>query len=141
MPTAAEIKQYVSDEHAQGVMEIASEGGITYWATQPTDDEFAGLPAGKTWTITEGTAPHPMFPFYDKREVDGIHYLNADDIRAAYAKLLDLNQTVVGREYHGYIVQSWIDRSEAGGIDLGQIDAGTADVIVQVAIFGEAKYG
>ena len=75
------------------------------------------------------------------REVEGVHYLNADDIRGAYAKLLDLDQQYVNREYHGYIVDSWIARTERDGIETGDIDAGTADVIVQLAALGEIRYG
>ncbi|ATI18933.1 hypothetical protein SEA_SQUEAKYCLEAN_70 [Streptomyces phage SqueakyClean] len=141
MPSIDEIKKYLTDERAQDIIDIASEGGITYWATEPTDEEFAGLPEGKQWTITEGTAPHPIFSFGDEREVEEVHYLNADDIREAYQKVLDLNQRYVGREYHGYVVQSWIDRDEKDGIDTAHIDAGTADILVQVACFDEVRYG
>lgn len=141
MPSIDEIKKYVTDETVQDIIDTASEGGITYWATEPTQEEFASLPEGKMWTIVEGTAPHPIFPFDDKREVEGVHHLNADDIRGAYAKLLELDQKYVNRDYHGYIVMSWIDRCDKTGIDGGQIDAGTADLLVQVAIFDEVRYG
>ncbi|MFE3589433.1 hypothetical protein ACFXOY_18190 [Streptomyces niveus] len=141
MPSAEEIKQYVTDEVAQDIINIASEGGITYWAIQPDDEQFAGLPEGKTWTIVEGTEPHPIWTFGEKREVDSVNYLNADDIREAYVKLLDLGQNYVGREYHGCVVQSWLDRTEKDGIGTGHIDAGTADVLVQIAIFDHVQYG
>ncbi|MFI5863538.1 hypothetical protein [Streptomyces sp. NPDC051546] len=141
MPSIDEIKKYVTDEVAQDVIDTARYGGITYWATQPTDEELDTLPKGKQWVIVEGTAPHPLFPFDDVREVEGVHYLNADDIREAYRKVLDLNQRYAGREYHGYVVQSWIDRDDKRGVDAGHIDAGTADVLVQVAIFDEVRYG
>lgn len=140
MPSIDEIKQFVTDQVAQSVIDIAS-AGITYWATNPTDEEFAGLPEGKQWTIVEGTAPHPIFPFDDVREVDGVYYLNADDIREAYLKLLSLAQALVGREYHGYIVDSWVNRDEEEGISLDHIDASVADVIVQVAALEEVRYG
>ncbi|WDS51786.1 hypothetical protein SEA_TRIUMPH_72 [Streptomyces phage Triumph] len=141
MPSTEDIKKYLTDERAQDIIDTASYGGITYWATEPTAEEFAGLPEGKTWTITEGTAPHPIFPFGDGREVEAVHYLNADDIREAYAKLLDLDQQYVNREYHGYIIGSWTARTERDGIETGDIDAGTADVIVQLAALGEIRYG
>ncbi|MFD7677510.1 hypothetical protein [Streptomyces sp. NPDC060187] len=140
MPSIDEIKQFVTDQTAQDIIDTAS-AGITYWATNPTDEEFAGLPEGKTWTIVEGTAPHPIFAFDDVREVEGVYYLNADDIREAYRKLLSLDQTLVGREIHGYVVDSWINRDEKDGIDTAHIDAGTADVIVQVAALEEVRYG
>ncbi|WJN62606.1 hypothetical protein [Streptomyces phage phiScoe1] len=141
MPTIEQIAPYLTDERAQDIIDIASEGGITYWATEPTAEEFAGLPEGKTWTIVEGTAPHPIFAFDDVREVEGVHYLNADDIREAYRKLLDIDQPYVNTEYHGYVIQSWLERNGRDGIETGDIDAGTADVIVQVAIFDKVIYG
>ncbi|MEU8133261.1 hypothetical protein [Streptodolium elevatio] len=142
MPTADQIKKYVNDERVQDIVDIAAEGGITYWAITPNDAEFAGLPEGKTWTIVEGIEPHPLYPpFNEGREVEAVHYLNADDIRQAYAKLLDLDQDFVCEEYHRYIVQSWIDRDEAEGIDVCMVDAGAADAIVQMAIFGALVYG
>ncbi|QBI99433.1 hypothetical protein SEA_CAELUM_73 [Streptomyces phage Caelum] len=140
MPSTEEISKYITDQTAQDIIDTAS-AGITYWATEPTDEEFAGLPEGKTWTIVEGTAPHPIFPFDDEREVEGVYYLNADDIREAYRKLLSLDQALVGREIHGYVVDSWINRDEKQGIDTAHIDAGTADVIVQVAALEEVRYG
>lgn len=141
MPSTDKIKKYLTDERAQDIIDTASYGGITYWATEPSDEEFAGLPEGKTWTIVEGSAPHPIFPFDDEREVEAVHYLNADDIREAYAKLLDLDQEYVNREYHGYILESWQERDEKDGIDASHIDAGTADFIVQLAALGEVRYG
>ncbi|WP_420312570.1 hypothetical protein ACOB87_38085 [Streptomyces sp. YS-B37] len=140
MPSIDEIKQFVTDKVAQGIIDIAS-AGITYWATNPNEEEFAGLPEGKAWTIVEGPAPHPIFTFDDVREVEGVYYLNADDIREAYRKLLSLDQTLVGREIHGYIVDSWVKRDEEQGISLDYIDAGVADVIVQVAALEEVRYG
>ncbi|ATI18854.1 hypothetical protein SEA_DIANE_70 [Streptomyces phage Diane] len=141
MPSTEEIKKYLTDERAQDIIDTAAYGGITHWATEPTEEEFAGLPEGKTWTIVEGSAAHPIFPFDDEREVEGVHYLDADDVRAAYAKLLDIDQQYVNREYHGYILDSWMERSEKGGVDLDHIDAGTADFIVQLAALGEIRYG
>jgi hypothetical protein len=141
VPSTDEIKKYVTDQVAQDIIDIAAGGGITYWATEPTAEEFAGLPEGKAWTITEGSAPHPIFAFDDVREVEGVHYLSADDIREAYGKLLDIDQAYVNREYHGYVIESWMDRDDKQGIDAGHIDAGTADVIVQLAALGEIRYG
>jgi hypothetical protein len=141
VPTIEQIAPFLTDERAQDIIDIASEGGINYWAISPNDKEFAGLPEGKTWTIVEGTEPHPIFPFDDVREVEGVHYLAAEDIREAYRKLLDIDQPYVNSEYHGYIIQSWLERNGRDGIETGDIDAGTADVIVQLAALGEIRYG
>lgn len=137
MPSIEEIKKYLTDEVAQDIVDTGSGGGITYWATEPNEEEFAGLPEGKTWTIVEGIDDYP----FGGREVEGVHYLNADDIREAYAKLLDPDQRIVGRAIHGYIVESWKDRDEKDGIDAGHIDADAADAITQIACLGELRYG
>ena len=133
-----QILAALTDENVQDIIDIGAEGGITYWATEPTDEEFAGLPEGKTYTIVEGQGP--CFYFGGEREVEAVHYLSRDQIRVAYGRLLDLGQQFVNREYHGYIVQSWIERDK-DGIDASYIDAGTADVIIQLAALGEIRYG
>ncbi|MFF7800224.1 hypothetical protein [Streptomyces olivaceus] len=138
MPHIDEIKKYVTDQIAQDIIDTASYGGITYWAMGPTRKEFAGLPEGKTWTIVEGVDDRA---FGGDREVDEVFYLNADDVREAYRKLLALDQQYAGREIHGYIVQSWIDRDDKEGIDTSHIDADAADALVQIACFDELRYG
>lgn len=135
------IMDRITDENVQDIIDTASYGGITYWAINPNDEEFAGLPEGKEYTIVEGVEPHPIFPFDDKREVDSVNYLSKDDVRLAFAKLLDPGQEYVNRELHGYILDAWRDRTDKDGIDAGHIDAGAADVIVQVACFDEVRYG
>ncbi|MGW7434702.1 hypothetical protein [Streptomyces sp. NPDC054849] len=133
-----QIAQILTDENVQDIIDTAAYGGITYWAIEPTPAEFAGLPSDKQYVVVEGDDER----FWGgDREVEAVHYISRDQIRAAYAKLLDLNQQYVNREYHGYIVQSWIDRNDRDGIDTCMIDAGTADILVQVAIFDDVRYG
>jgi hypothetical protein len=138
VPTTETIARYLTDDRAQDIIDTAAYGGITYWAIEPTLEEFAGRPEGKRWTIVEGNGVDLFFG--GEREVEGVYYLDADDIRQAYAKLLDLDQEYVNREYHGYILGSWTDRTEEDGIETGDIDAGTADIIVQLAALGEIRY-
>lgn len=128
----------LTDENVQDIIDIGAEGGINYWVIEPSDEQFAGLPKGKTYTIVEGQDGGWLG---GEREVEAVHYLSKDQVRVAYTRLLDLNQEFVSLEYHGYIVQSWIDRSEKDGIDTSHIDAGTADVIIQLAALGEIRYG
>ena len=129
----------ITDDNVQDIIDTAAGGGITYWATEPTEEEFAGLPEGKTWTIVEGSGACPFFG--EEREVEAVHYVGHNQIRAAYAKLLDPYQQYVNGEIHGYILDSWRDRTEEDGIDTAHIDADAADVIVQVAVFGKVVYG
>ncbi|MCX5236214.1 hypothetical protein OG824_13485 [Streptomyces prunicolor] len=138
MPSADEIKKYVTDEIAQTIVDLAAHGGIAYWATEPTKEEFAGLPEGKKWTIVEG---QDDTDWGGEREVDEVFYLNPDDIREAYAALLDPNQGHVDREIRRGIVTSWEDRDDEVGIETTALDAGVADHIIQLAALGEIRYG
>ncbi|QYW07252.1 hypothetical protein SEA_CHUCKY_68 [Streptomyces phage Chucky] len=138
MTNHSKIANTLTDENVRDIIETAQYGGITYWALQPTQEEFDALPEGKEYTIVEGEFDAWIG---GEREVEEVHYLSKDQIRAAYARLLDLDQRYVNREYHGYILDSWRDRTDRDGIDTGSIDAGTADIIVQVAAFDEVRYG
>ncbi|AWY07637.1 hypothetical protein SEA_YOSIF_73 [Streptomyces phage Yosif] len=121
----------ITDENVQDIIDTAAYGGITYWAGQPTDEDFQNLPEGKEYTIREEG---------DYPEDAEVHYLSKADIRKAYRELLSLDQQYVNKTIHGYIIDSYRDRDE-NGIDCGHIDADAADVIVQVACFGEVRYG
>ncbi|WMI34794.1 hypothetical protein SEA_MARAV_72 [Streptomyces phage Marav] len=132
------IMDRITDENVQDIIDTAAYGGITYWAMEPSEEEFAGLPEGKEYTIVEGIDDTS---FGGDREVDSVNYLSKDDVRLAFAKLLDPGQEYVNRELHGYILDAWRDRTDEDGIEAGHIDAGAADVIVQVAIFDEVRYG
>lgn len=136
---ADKLNPYLSDQVIDDIMDIAGGGGITYWAIEPNATERAGCPEDHQYVVVEGTGDD-IFGF-DEREVEEVHYLTRDQIRAAYGRLLQLDQELVGRELHDYILQSWVDRDEDEGIDVGHIDAGAADAIVQVACFGELIYG
>ncbi|MFD7976741.1 hypothetical protein [Streptomyces sp. NPDC059071] len=134
---AEQVAQTLTDENVQDIINVAAYGGITYWALEPTCAERAGMPSDKQYIIVEGDDER----FWGgDREVEAVHYLSRDQIRAAYARVLDLNQQYVNREYHGYVIQSWIDRNDKGGIDTCMIDAGTADILVQIAIFDDVRY-
>ncbi|WJN62772.1 hypothetical protein [Streptomyces phage phiScoe15] len=132
------ILNRVTDENVQDIIDTAAYGGITYWALEPTAEEFAALPEGKEYTIVEGEDGSWLG---GEREVEAVHYLSKDDVRRAYAALLDPDQKFVNAEIHGYILDSWRNRTDEDGIDCGDIDASAADVIVQVAALGEVRYG
>lgn len=127
----------ITDENVQDIVDTAAFGGITYWATEPNQEEFAGLPEGKEYTIVEGVDDYP----FGGRTVDAVFYLSKDDVRLAFCKLLDPGQELVNDEINGYILDAWRDRTEKDGIDAGHIDASAADAIIQVACFDELRYG
>jgi hypothetical protein len=117
----------ITDDNVQDIIDTAAYGGITYWAIEPTQKDFADAPDDAVATIRDG-------------EEGKVHHLTAEQVKKAYRKLLKNEPRIVGPMVHGYIVDSWKDRDE-DGIDCGHIDADAADVIVQVAIFGEIVYG
>ncbi|MCS0601120.1 hypothetical protein NX794_07730 [Streptomyces sp. LP11] len=131
------LLNHITDRDVDDIMEIAAFGGITYWAIQPTLEEFAGLPEGKVHTVVEGEDACPFFG--GEREVEKVHYLSRDEVRVAFGKLLDPFQTYVNDELHGYVLDAWRDRT-GDGIAAEHIDAGAADVVVQVALFGKVVY-
>lgn len=132
------ITDRITDENVQDIIDVASYGGITYWAIEPTEEEFAGLPEGKEYTIVEGFDDSD---FGGEREIDSVNYLSKNDIRLAFARLLDPGQEYVDQATQSYIQDAWRDRTAADGVDVGYIDADVADVIVQVACFDEVRYG
>ncbi|MEU6056962.1 hypothetical protein [Streptomyces sp. NPDC047097] len=136
---ASSVVERLTDENVQDIVDTAASGGITYWAIEPSARELAGMPDDCQYVIVEGEDDR-LFGFGGHRQVEEVHYLSRDQIRQAYAKVLDPAQGYANREYHGYVAQSWIDRT-GGGIDTSMIDAGTADILVQVACFGEIRYG
>ncbi|MEU9126602.1 hypothetical protein AB0D08_00555 [Kitasatospora sp. NPDC048540] len=122
------VTSTLTDENVADIIEIAAYGGITYWAEQPTKADFESAPEGTAATIRE-------------QEDGKVHYLTAQKIREAYEALLQVDQPYVNRRIHGYILQSWVDRGDLDGIDASHIDADAADVIIQVAAFGDVVYG
>jgi hypothetical protein len=118
----------ITDENVQDIIDTAAYGGITYWAIEPSQTDFADAPEDAVATIKDG-------------EDGKVYYLTAEQIRKAYRALLKNEPRLVGPEVHGYIKDSWTDRTPEDGIDAGHIDADAADVIVQVACFGEIVYG
>lgn len=128
---STKIKRGLTDQNIREMIETACYGGITYWAVQPTDAEFKAAPANTEWCIVDGD---------EGGEDRKAHYLTLADVRKAYKALLALDQPFVNNTIHGYFIESWRNRDE-DGIDGGFIDADAADVLVQVACFGEVVYG
>lgn len=120
-----QVTKALTDQNAEDIVGTAWYGGITYWATELTDE--VDVPDGTITTIIDE---------------DGDYYhLSVKDIQRAYAALLQLDQRHVNSEIHRYIIDSWRNRSDEDGIDCGDIDAAAADCIVQVACFDEVVYG
>lgn len=101
------------------ILETALYGGITYWATpEGTQRDAEGLPTQTTLTSDEG-------------DFEPLTVRCGDLVPAARAVLAAYPKT----QGAGYIRQALAEN------DPGMIDAEAADMIVQVAVFGEIIYG
>lgn len=115
----------ITAENVDDVMTTAAYGGITYWADEPTPEDFAGAKPGEH-TIRE-------------KETGKVFQLSPNKIRQAIVEVAEgmhTNDTI--RDYVRSAFDYW---TEEDGIDCGDIDADAADCIVQVACFGEVVYG
>lgn len=117
----------ITAENVEDIMTTAAYGGITYWAIEPNEKEFADAPAG-THTIVDGEA-----------EGSGVHYLTPAKIKQAVVEIAEGKHTAdYIRDYVRSAFDGW---TREDGIDCGDIDSSAADCIVQVACFGEVIYG
>ena len=118
-----EIK--LTDENVDDIMVSALEGGIVYWCCEAevVEDEYYGEYASEQ--ISRGGS----LRLYDAEEEDGPWILNLE-------KFVNGVKLWVEDGYADKVCA--IDGDE---IDCGQVDAIQADLIVQLALFGEIVYG
>ena len=128
----SDITDKITDENVDDMIS-AAESGMGYWA-------FAATSAEKSKATAEQVCIFVRQEDEDDNLTRVVHYLTRDDIRAAYEKLLHVDQTWVGRVMHNYFISSWHGRDE-NGIDAGEIDSDAGDVLLQLAAVGEVIYG
>jgi hypothetical protein len=118
----------LTDQNIADMLDAAGYG-IGYWADWATVDE-----AARTYTVM----PHED-PNEDKEP--GQIVVTFDQIAEAFNKLLNNEpELLIGSMVHRYFLYAYADR-DSNGIDAGHIDAEAADVLVQVALWGEVVYG
>lgn len=117
----------ITAENVDDIMTTAAYGGITYWATEPTPENFAAAPEG-THVIREADS-EDVTPFY----------LTPAKIKEAVVEVAEGKHT--NTTIRDYVRAAFANWTAEGGIDCGDIDADAADCIVQVACFGELVYG
>lgn len=112
----------VSDEDIDDIMSAALDGGITYWCGRAkVVGEYLGEYASEQ--ISRGG----VLKLYDIEEPKAVYELTLDKF-------------LVG-------LRLWIENerafqlTEAGRLDVGQIDAAAADTIIQYALFCDIVYG
>ena len=112
----------VSDEDIDDIRSAALDGGITYWCGRAeVVDEYLGEYASEQ--ISRGGT----LKLYDIEEPKTVYELTMDKF-------------LIG-------LRLWIENerafqlTEAGRLDVGQIDAAAADTIIQYALFCDIVYG
>ena len=112
----------VSDEDIDDIMSAALDGGITYWCGRA---EVVGEYLGEY--ASEQISRGGILKLYDIEEPKTVYELTLDKF---------LNG-----------LRLWIENerafqlTEAGRLDIGQIDAAAADAIIQYALFCDIVYG
>lgn len=125
------MKYTLTEEDIENLMCSALCGGIGYWAVlDNSTPEFERMPEDEridTWTA--------------KLLMDGetICFLDAEDHEVMWT--LRMNMLLNGIRLY---IEKGYDRWGAfsnGEVEMGQVDAEAADMIVQLALFGEILYG
>ena len=118
---SAVISFVVSAEDIDDIMSTALDGGITYWCGRA---EVVGEYLGE----------------YASEQISRGGALKLHDIEGDGVFELTLDKFLVG-------LRLWIENerafalTKAGRLDIGQIDAAAADLIIQYALFNDIVYG
>lgn len=120
METEVIIRIQITPQNIVDMMVTAGYGAVDYWA-------LLTQRKGGKWVVVE-------------QETNRRFILTTDQIRDAFAKLVDPTQGYCANYIHQYFINAVRDADE-NGIDTGHIDATAADVLVQVACFDEIVYG
>lgn len=118
-----ERKINVTQQDIDDIMVTALEGGITYWCDKATVvGEYLGEYASEQISRGGALILHDAEENYE-------YVLNIDNF------LEGLQQAI---EEHWFEDYEWYDDKE---LDTGNVDAEVADVIIQLALFGDIIFG
>lgn len=131
MKRSAERAQFLTD-----VIITAAEGGIQYWAVILSYKwHLPNLPGGTGEPGPGGNAAASLKFRADEDDAD-IHTVTISDVARALGVIADLSRPL---RLHSTDRARIAEASREN--DGGQIDADDADVIIQVAAFGNVVYG
>lgn len=137
MARSAERAQFLAD-----ILTTAVEGGISYWATVLEYDVDAYLktsdPATLRVKLTESE-------WLDDEDDDTVHTVTIDTIATGVNKIAEAKAEEIAYlpERHQQAVTAASRENDFCPADgrYSDIDAGVADTILQVAVFGKVVYG
>lgn len=112
----------VSDEDIDDIMSAALDGGITYWCGKA---EVVGEYLGEY--ASEQISRGGTLKLYDIEEPKTVYELTLDKFLNGLRLWLENERAFA--------------LTEAGRLDVGQIDAAAADSIIQYALFCDIVYG
>jgi hypothetical protein len=118
----------ISDEALDSIIEQAGYG-IGYWAEAAQADVHT-----KTYTVYE------QEPQDDDNK--GVYTITFDKLHETYWRIV-AGEFSMGYQVRSYFLKAALDGAaeDNGDIDAGHIDSEAADVLVQIAAFGEIVYG
>lgn len=128
---AIPIEESVWEEIAAATLTVAAECGIDYWANFKTTRLATGPHEGWVAAITNFTDAETGEPFEVKMLRQQV---NDNSLYGAFRKVIE-GKVQVAPDIRNYIVRAVCEG------DAGMIDAEAADVLVQVALFGEIVFG
>ena len=112
----------VSDEDIDDIMSAALDGGITYWCGRA---EVVGEYLGEY--ASEQISQGGILKLYDIEDPKTVYELTLDKFLNGLRLWLENERAFA--------------LTEAGRLDVGQIDAAAADTIIQYALFCDIVYG
>ena len=117
-----DMKIKVTDQDIDDILCAAFEGGINYWAlkAEPKDGDFKGT----SYTSDALSKGATIIIRTDEGE----------NLELTKEKFMTGLEKAVKQCNHLF-------RLEREGLDIGHIDATSADIVVQMAVFGEVIYG
>lgn len=133
-----ETKSELTDQQIAGVLVSAFEGGIGYWAVIKEivlPKSAIPDPENLGWVLV-GSEGHPSYiaaPLLDGG------YVQIVDMEDDNEKSWVVNRQAISRGLH--LMANGEFRNQFNNIINEDYDAGTGDVLIQLAVFGEVKYG
>lgn len=137
------IQLRIADDFLRDVLSIAIEGGVNYWARVKVLESVKTLGAAVVPESVKGSYDEPVTVLLIEKEpstAEGVleKRVGLPELRAACVRLLERKEPTKGLPHQRYGDNLF---TAIAADDACNIDADDADVLVQLAAFGEVVYG